>query len=115
MFGPALIGSIQPSTQTRLRLPARPWPRTRWCTKSVCKIALYSAWDLPPLHAFGNKMNHTMGALGRRGEGNWRVLFSRADSPGVGGRKAGNDLPDCQHKFSRVRRRLVSDCCHTVE
>ena len=30
-----------------------------------------------------------MDTRGRRGEGGSRVLFSRADSPGVGGRKAG--------------------------
>src|SRR5271157_2283089 len=57
MFGPALTGSIQPSAQTVLPSPARTWPRARRCAKSNCKIALYSAWNFPPFHAFGNEID----------------------------------------------------------
>jgi len=60
-------------------------------------------------------MDHMMGALGRRGEGSWRVLIFSRGLARRGGRKAGNDLPDYQHKFSRARRRLVSDRWRTSE
>src|SRR5271167_4682158 len=107
MSAPALFGSTQPSAQTLSISPAQPWPRARCCARSNCKIAVYSAWDLPPLHAFGNRMDHMMGALGRRGEGSWRVLIFSRGLARRGGRKAGNDLPDYQHKFSRDRKSVV--------
>src|SRR5208337_1914207 len=113
MSAPAPIGSIEPSAQTLLLSPAQSWLRARCCAKSSCKIAVYSAWDFPPLHAFGNEIDWArLDAGEKKARGS---LLSRANSPGVGGRKTGNDLPDYQREFSRVRRRLVSDLCHSGE
>ena len=44
-------------------------------------------------------MDHTVGALGRRGEGSWRVLISRADSPGGAGERPGTISPTASTDF----------------
>src|SRR5271166_3960951 len=54
--------------------PARPWPRARRCAKSNCKIASCSAWNFPPLHAFGNEIDVNYGRAWTPGRRNLEGL-----------------------------------------